>query len=657
MSADGRFVAFSSAGTNLVDGDSNGVSDVFMRNLVNPAQFRVSLAHDGSQGNGDSFAPAVSATGRFVAFVSRASNLVPGDTNGRGDVFVRDLGFGGTVTRVSVTQTGGQANQASASPAISADGRYVAFSSFASNLVTSDTNGVSDIFVRDRVAGTTQLVSVSTAGQVANGASVAPAVSADGRYVAFRSVASNLVADDTNGFQDVFVHDRVARTTERVSVPDLSGQANGHSFELDISGEGRYVVFESAATNLVSGDGNGANDVFVRDRIAGTTTRASVNTDGVEGNGASRKPVISADGRHVAFVTSATNLGLLSDVHAGADIYHHDRATHSTQVVSIDPDRFLFGHGDFGNPSISADGRLIVFDGVERSSPQIFQDVWLRDRGVGPGVRLSVSEASAAEGSVFGSGTLLFTAILSARTTQNVTFEYWTEDVTARSGSDYVRTVGTGTVPAGALAVTIPVRAIGNFTCESQETMRLHVDVPQHATIADGSGTGTIRDDDCASRTLGFFDLFPADAVATAGEPVELALSWTVPSGSWRDLDSLEIRVGEGGEVLWLFFDETTRKFALVHPASGRLGGAFPAGHPKVLTSGGAHVHLSDTAFVTDGPDSPEVSLLLDVSFPAKMAGQTYPVEVQATNDDGETSGFEPAGTLTVVPQPALRPR
>jgi Tol biopolymer transport system component len=193
----------------------------------------VSLTQSGGQGNNDSFGAAVSATGRFIAFQSRASNLVPGDTNGVTDVFVRDLGFGGTVARVSLTPTGGQVNAASQSPAISADGRYVAFVSSASTIVAGDTNGVSDVFVRDRIAGTTELVSLSTAGLAANGSSGQPAISADGRYVAFSSNASNLVANDTNGMEDVFVRDRVARMTDRVSVPPVVGQANSNSFAPD----------------------------------------------------------------------------------------------------------------------------------------------------------------------------------------------------------------------------------------------------------------------------------------------------------------------------------------------------------------------------------------------------------------------------------------
>jgi Tol biopolymer transport system component len=660
ISGDGRWVAYYSSATNLVSGDSNGASDVFLRDLVAFTQTRVSLTQSGGQGNNLSVAPDVSATGRFIAFYSNASNLVPADTNGKTDVFVRDLGFGGTVVRASVPQGGGQANASSFTPAISADGRFVAFHSAATNLVTGDTNGVGDIFVRDLVAGTTELASVSSTGQVANGASSGAAISADGRYVAFLSVASNLVGDDTNGLQDIFVRDRVAHTTERVSVPAAGGQANDNSFALDMSGDGRYVAFDSSATNLVSGDGNGAMDVFVRDRVGGTTARVSVSTGGAEGNGGSRDPAFSADGRAVAFVTDATNIGLLSDRHTGADIYLHDLATGDTQIVSLQTDGTAFvGNTPFGDPSISADARFVVFDGLGLSSPQSFREVWRRDRAIDPGVRLSVSEASATEGSPGSPGTMLFTVILSARTTQLVTFRYWTEDVQARSGSDYVRTVGTGSILPGQIATTIAVPAAANNTCELAEAMHLNIDVPNGATIADGQGIGTITDDDCTLVfTIGTFELSPEDAVARAGaDLVTYALSWTVPTESWRDLDSLELRIGEDGEVLWLRFDETTRTFALVNPRNGHIGPGFAAGSRKVLSSRRASLHLADTRIVTAGPDSPEVTLLLPVSFKPSAAGAVYPVAVQATNDEGDATDFVPATSVTVVPRHSHRPR
>ncbi|HEX5504820.1 MAG TPA: HYR domain-containing protein, partial [Thermomicrobiales bacterium] len=237
---------------------------------------RVSVASDGTQANSGSgvFTLALSTDGRFVAFVSDATNLVPNDTNGRGDVFVRDRQAGAT-ERVSVDSDGVQANGASDihSVALSADGRYVAFLSAATNLVPGDTNSTTDVFVRDRQFGTTERVSVAGGGaQANNGSTDTPALSADGRYVAFASAATNLVPGVDTICEDVFVHDRQTGATERVSVASDGGQANGCSRDPTLSADGRSVAFRSFASNLVPDDTNGTWDVFVHDRLALDTT-------------------------------------------------------------------------------------------------------------------------------------------------------------------------------------------------------------------------------------------------------------------------------------------------------------------------------------------------------------------------------------------------
>ena len=247
-------------------GDTNGAPDVFVHDRRTGAIERVSVDSAGGQANGGNFAPAISASGRYVAFESDASNLVAGDTNRSDDVFVHDRRTGAT-ERVSVDGAGGQANDASFGPlAISANGRYVAFASIASNLVAGDTNNEADLFVRDRRTGSTERVSVDGAGGQANGGSFFPAISASGRYLAFYSFASNLVAGDTNETYDVFVRDRRTGATERVSVDGAGGQASGGSFFPAISASGHDVAFQSAASNLVAGDTNGTTDVFVRQR-------------------------------------------------------------------------------------------------------------------------------------------------------------------------------------------------------------------------------------------------------------------------------------------------------------------------------------------------------------------------------------------------------
>jgi Tol biopolymer transport system component len=361
ISADGRHIAFASAASNLVQGDANGAPDVFVRDRQSNATTLVSLASDGTQGNDVSEWTSISADGRYVAFSSYASNLVPGDTNGDWDMFVRDLQTN-TTTRVSIASDGTQGNaNSSNSPSISADGRYVAFPSNASNLVAGDTNGRSDIFVRDRQTGTTTRISIASDGTQGNGNSAFPSISADGRYVAFVSYASNLVPGDTNGVWDIFVRDRQANTTTRVSVASDGTQGNDSSYTSpSISADGRYVAFLSFASNLVPGDTNATIDVFVRDRQTDTTTRVSLANDGMQGNSASEWPSISADGRYVAFASAASNL-VPADTNGVSDVFVRDRQTDTTTRVSLATDGTQ-GNGDAIYTSISADGQHVAFE-------------------------------------------------------------------------------------------------------------------------------------------------------------------------------------------------------------------------------------------------------------------------------------------------------
>ena len=208
---------------------------------------------------------AISAGGRYVAFASDATNLVFSDTNNKRDVFVRDLQTS-TTTRVSLNAAGVQGNKESSWPSISADGRFVAFLSIATNLVPGGASGLGDVFIRDRQNGTTMLVSAHCTGggipHAANSYSLAPAISADGRFVAFRSYASNLVSGDTNNHPDVFVFDRITHAIHRVSL-GIGSQANSNSYEPQISADGHFVTFDSFASNLVAGDSNGKTDVFI----------------------------------------------------------------------------------------------------------------------------------------------------------------------------------------------------------------------------------------------------------------------------------------------------------------------------------------------------------------------------------------------------------
>gem|GEM_PF-2606427 len=367
ISANGRFVAFWSRASNLVDGDTNGRSDIFVHDRQTGETTRVSVTSDGTQSSGffnSSQQPSISADGRYIAFTSSANNLVDGDTNGSSDTFVHDRQTGET-TRVSVTSDGTQSNGFSYWPSISADGRYVTFRSDSSNLVDGDTNGFDDIFVHDRQTGETTRVSVTSDGTQGNGNSSGnsllafPSISADGRYVAFYSQANNLVDGDTNGTGDTFIHDRQTGETALVSVASNGTQSNGFSYWPSISTDGRYVAFQSDASNLVDGDTNGFGDIFVRDRQTGETTRVSIASDGTQVNSPSFSPSISGDGRYISFVSYASNL-VGGATNGTSNIFVHDRQTGETTRVSVDSDGNL-GNGGSSWPAISADGSAIAF--------------------------------------------------------------------------------------------------------------------------------------------------------------------------------------------------------------------------------------------------------------------------------------------------------
>jgi len=358
MSGDGRYVVYDSDATNLVSGDTNTMRDVFVHDRQTRSTTRVSVASDGTQANDDCYVPSISSDGRYVTFYSWATNLVTGDTNTASDIFVHDRETG-TTTRASVASDGTQGNGDSYNPAVSRDGRYVAFSSQANNLVSGDTNTAMDVFVHDRQTRTTSRVSVASNGTQGNDYSDVPAISGDGRYVAFESGSSNLVSGDTNSIRDIFMHDCQTGTTLRVSVASDGTQANSSSYNPILSSDGRYVAFRSAASNLVAGDSNGVQDIFVHDRQTGTTTRVSVASDGTQGNADSSDPSLSGDGRYVAFHSYASNL-VTGDTTATADVFIHDRQTGITSRVSVAADNTQGNSGSY-SPSLSSDGRYVGF--------------------------------------------------------------------------------------------------------------------------------------------------------------------------------------------------------------------------------------------------------------------------------------------------------
>jgi len=363
ISADGRFVAFSSFCSSLVDGDTNDWIDTFVYDRFAGTIERVDVDSNGNEGRDTVYdlpdgPPSISADGRFVAFQSDYPNLVANDTNGATDVFVRDR-LDGTTERVSVDSDGIEGGAGGRQLAISADGRYVAFSSESTNLIASGTNGKSHIFIHDRATGETTRVSVDSSGQEADGNCLTPALSADGRIVAFVSFATNLGGDVSTTGINVFLHDRATATTELVSVSSTGTDGDRWSSGPSLSSDGRFVAFSSFATNLVTDDRNDAADCFVRDRVLATIERVSVDSNGAEANGQSNSATISADGRSVAFWSEATNLVAGDDAQPG-NVFLRDRGMGTTQCLSVDPAGGQ-ANGGSGPPALSADGRFVAF--------------------------------------------------------------------------------------------------------------------------------------------------------------------------------------------------------------------------------------------------------------------------------------------------------
>ena len=364
ISPDGRLVAFVSGATNLAPGDSNGTWDAFIHDRVTGETIRLPLGMDGAQPNGASGVTEFSADLRYVVLWSDASNLVPGDTNGERDCFVYDRGTG-QITRVSVATDGTEANRRCEAPQMSPNGRFIVFNSEATNLVAgADANGfASDIFLHDRSNGRTTRLSVNSAGIQANDQSAQPALSGDGRFVAFWSWANNLVPGDTNIAPDIFLRDIEFESTIRVSVSSSGGQGDELSRYPSISTNGRWIAFASRATNLVDATEMGdrdhtQEDIYLHDRATGETTRISEHPDGTPFDGDSYQPALSSDGQTVMYRTRGWNIVAGDDFNY--DIVLHDVATGEASQIVAETIGFQPNGPSFVG-SISSDGAHLTF--------------------------------------------------------------------------------------------------------------------------------------------------------------------------------------------------------------------------------------------------------------------------------------------------------
>ncbi len=460
ISADGRFIAFESLAGNLVNGDTNRRQDIFVHDRETGNTERVSVASDGTQTGNPSFEPAISADGRFVAFASVATNLVNGDTNGFNDIFVHDRETA-TTTRVSLASDGSQSNNDSSQPVISADGRFVAFQSIASNLVSGDSNDARDIFLHDRQTNTTTRISVASDGTQSNNRSFQPVMSEDGRYIAFESRASNLVSDDTNSETDVFVYDRQTDTITSISVANDGSSGNGRSFDPAISGNGRFIAFSSFASNLVSDDTNNTRDIFVHDRQTGSNTRIV--------SGISSQPSLSRDGRLLAFGSLANNL-VADDTNSSQDIFVHDRQIGTTMRVSVAAN----GAQSNGNSSfsmLSADGSTVVFAStannlVSNDTNQV-PDIFVRNLNTFPTTSTVAGRVTDSSGN--GVADVIITAG-SASTITGSDGSYTLHELTAGSYTLSAAKSGCTFTPATRSLSVPPGLADQNFTASCEAT-------------------------------------------------------------------------------------------------------------------------------------------------------------------------------------------
>jgi trimeric autotransporter adhesin len=360
FSPDGTKIMFTSGANNLVAGDTNNSDDVFVKDLASGAVTRVSTSSAGGQGNGVSGICTFSPTGNKVAFVSSASNLVAGDTNGQFDVFVKDLTTG-ALTRVSTNGSGVQASGFSANPNFSADGSKLTFQSDANNLVAGDTNATFDVFVKDLVSGAVTRLSTDASGVQGNNVSFEPVFSPDGTKVAFESYASNLVAGDPNDFlSGIYLKNISTGAISKVDTASNGAFANDVSFNPVFSPDGTKISFVSRASNLVAGDTNGQEDIFIKDLATGAVTRVSVTASGTQGNFGARDQVFSPDGTKMAFRGESSTL-IAGDTNNESDIFIKDLVTGELARVSQTPTGVEANGGSI-TPSFSPDGTKLIFN-------------------------------------------------------------------------------------------------------------------------------------------------------------------------------------------------------------------------------------------------------------------------------------------------------
>jgi hypothetical protein len=522
ITPDGRYVAFISSSTNLVtnDGAPQFHDDIYVRDLQLNKTTLVSRNVAGTgHGNGVSGffdVPGISPDGRFVVFTSFATDLVgTSDNNIQTDVFVRDL-QAGTTKLVSINQTGnGTGNGVSSQGVITPDGRFVAFLSHARDLIPMDIGFRLQVFVRDLQTGSTKLVSVNRTGTSGGNGDTDSrverdlSISADGRFVAFATDANDLVGNDTNFTQDVFVRDTQLGVTQLASI-NTSGNAGGNSGQINLTPDGHFIAFISGADDLVLNDANQQQDVFVRDRQTNSTALVSVNRTGVAaGTGDNStffllsfvRPSLSDDGRYVSFTSKAADLISGNDTNGGnsggslPDVFVRDRQSGVTSLVSINNSGTDSGSGTSGYSAITHDGRSIFYfsgaaDLVGYDTNGGVQDlfVFLNVQPAGQ-VRFKTAITNAGE----TAGTAIVTVSLTGALGAPASVNFGTTNGTATSGSDYTSTSGTLSFAPGETEKTFAVQVIDDSLNEGDETVVLRLTSPSSNLLLGEPSTAVLK--------------------------------------------------------------------------------------------------------------------------------------------------------------------
>jgi len=377
ISNDGQVVAFLSNAGKLV-GDNEIIQHIYIKNLSTNQISRASIGDGGQKANSISYSPDISGDGKHVVFYSLADNLVTADDNGESDVFIRNLETGYTKL-VSTSTSGVQANGRSTEAVVSNDGRYIAFSSMATNLVSTPTLGKSNVYVKDMQTGAVQIISINNNGQAGDAESFEPAISASGRYVAFSSLANNMDSAPANNQYDIFVHDRELKKTTRVSINNSGQLSNNHSGQVSISDDGQVIAFASMANNLSSTDENSLIDVFVKDIANNNIIRITPKFG--ESNGPNFSPKVSGNGRFVSFYSSSTNL-ISDDTNNKDDLYLFDRFFDSIELVSLSASGKQIDSNIDKIAALNFNGRIAAFStasAIDPADSNKQMDIFLRE--------------------------------------------------------------------------------------------------------------------------------------------------------------------------------------------------------------------------------------------------------------------------------------